>query len=125
MRPLRERARSALRGLQWRRNDCLHELRWEGMHDAIHRGEVGVQDGVEYGGDCARRYERGVSEAADGEAGVPVGAWDIVERRMQGWRLEEGEPFFDPEVNAAVERLLERAREVGKRRECDVDGDAV
>lgn len=44
---------------------------------------------------------------------------------MQGSRLEEGEPFFDPEVNAVVERLLERAREVGKRRECDVDGDAV
>lgn len=66
------------------------------MHDAVHRGEVGVQDGVEYGGDCARRSERGVSEAADGEAGVPVGAWDIVERRMQGWRLEEGEPLLRP-----------------------------
>lgn len=125
MRSLRERARSALRGLQGCRNDCLYELRWEGMHDAVHRGEVGVQNSVEHGGDRARRPERGVSEAADGEAGVPVGAWDIVERRMQGWRLEEGEPFFDPEVNAAVERLLERAREVGERGECDVDGDAV
>lgn len=45
--------------------------------------------------------------------------------RMQGWRLEEGEPFLDQEVNVAVRQLLEQAREVGERGGCDVDGDAV
>ena len=102
----------------------MHELRWEVIGDAFHRSEVYVQNGADDGGDCARRSERGVSEAAEGEAGVPVGVRGVCERRIQGWRLEEGEPFFDREVNEAVRRLLEQAREVGERGTCDVDGDS-